>query len=290
MTTRQKLGDATSPHGFVHWEVKDTNGKVIRSGEGYFERAYARFLPLMLKNWIFDRWPELLGTRNAVLNTMRNKLADALIGTSTTFPNFIGIATGTGDVAATDTVLDTPVDYDGANEAKASTSRSLRGQFTSRIVTQFITTEANEDIRQLGLFDAANSGMLWAKVRVTIDKVSSERLTIYWYFTFERRAGLALKSGTSIGATGATATNAWATLSFASNITVLMVENNSGGVIYLSFNGDGGSGNPPTSYDKRLSDGEAYELLNEEIDISAVHVWAGEVITLPNNQLTVRGW
>ena len=212
MVIRQKLGDAATAHGYVHWEVEDQEGRVIRSGDGYFERWYTRFVPLMLRDWIFDRWPRLLGTRNAVLNTMRNNLADALIGTSITFPNFIGIATGTGNVAATDTALDTPVDYDGANEAKVTTSRSLRGQFTSRIVTQFSTTEANQNIRQLGLFDAANSGVLWAKVRVTIDKVNTERLTIYWYFTFERRAGLALKSGTSVGATGATANGSWTTL------------------------------------------------------------------------------
>ena len=290
MVTRQKLGDATAPHGRVHWEIEDSSGRVVRSGDGYFERWYTRFVPLMLRDWIFDRYPRLLGTRNAVLNTMRNNLADALIGTSITFPNFIGIATGTGSVSATDIALDTPVDYDGANEAKITTSRSLRGQFTSRIVTQFSTTEANQNIRQLGLFDAANSGVLWAKVRVTIDKVNTERLTIYWYFTFERRAGLALKSGTSVSATGATANGSWTTLSFASNVTVLMIENNSGGVIYFNLNGNGGAGNPPASYDFRVVDGGRIELLNEEIDISAVHSFATEIITLPDNQLSVKGW
>ena len=34
MTTIQKMGEATSPHGFVHWEVEDANGKVVRRGDG----------------------------------------------------------------------------------------------------------------------------------------------------------------------------------------------------------------------------------------------------------------
>ncbi len=101
---------------------------------------------------------------------------------------------------------------------------------------------------------------------------------------------MALKSGTSVGATGATANGSWTTLSFASNVTVLMIENNSGGVIYFNLNGDGGAGNPPDAYDFRLANGGRIELLNEEIDISAVHSFATEVITLPDNQLSVQGW
>ena len=277
--------------GRVHWELVDVEtGKVVQQGEGIIESPWMKFIPKFMRPWLFNRYPHLLGQHNAIVNHMRQTLATAMIGTSVTFPGFIGIATGTGDITASDTALATPVDYDGANEAKANDSKSKRGLFTSRFVTQFTTAEANENIRQLGFFDAANSGNLWAKVSVVINKTSSERLNIYWYFTFERRSGLAIKSGESIGTSGNIALNTDSTLTFASPVTILRIMNNSGTLMHVKLNGGMDSGTVPTDYDYIIPDGESRELLNEEIEVSTVHIVMAEAITMPDNQVSIRGW
>ncbi len=285
-----KMVERSAAVGRVHWElISDKTGKVIKRGDGVIENYWMNLVPKFMRTWLTEHYPDLLGQHNSVLNHARNVLADSMIGTSVTYPGFIGIATGTGDVTASDTALDTPVDYDGANEAKAVDTKALRGQFTARFITQFTTAESNQNIRQLGLFDAANSGNLWAKVSVVINKADTQRLNIYWYFTFERRAGLAIKSGTSIGATGSIVSDTDSTLTFASPITILAIENNAAAEAFIKFNG-AFTGSPPTNYDYKIPVDGRLELLNEEIEINTVHVYMTDAITMPSNEFTVRGW
>lgn len=276
--------------GFVHWQlIDDATGHIVAQGEGFadtfLERLYYA-LPRWLR-WLFPT--KLLGSPNAILNTARERLANWVVGDTVTIPQYIGIATGTGSIGAADTALDTPVDYDGANEAKQAASLSVKSNFISRIVTNFLTTEANQTIGQLGLFDAANSGLLWAKVKVSITKTSTQRLNIYWYIIFERLSTLAIKTGASVGATGSITANTSSTLTFSNPVTVVMLHNNSGVGAYFKLNG-ALTGSPPTDYDFFLADGESKEYVAEEFEVSTVHVYMNDTLTMPTNELTVRGW
>ncbi len=229
--------------------------------------------------------------RNSILNFMRNDLADMFIGVAITPPTFIGIATGTGEIGAADVALDTPVDYDGSNEAKVVDSKSLLGLYTSRLVVQFSTTEANQNVRQIGLFDAANSGNLWCKFKVSVNKTTTERLNIYWYITWERKSNLAIKTGTSIAATGTITADADSTLTFASAVTSCIITNNTAEVIYIKLNG-AMSGTPPTGWDYLIPANSKVEIIEEQFQISTLHVYkelAGN-ITLPDNEFSAVGW
>ena len=133
--------------GFVDWElVDDKTGRVVERGIGKTQSGWFRFVPSFILRAIpqSERW---FGTENAVVNHARNKLADALIGTSVTFPGFVAVGTGTNTVAASDTALQTVSQYDGANDAKAVASKSLKGQYTSRIIAQFDTDELRNNKR-----------------------------------------------------------------------------------------------------------------------------------------------
>lgn len=289
---RAGIYDDMKPRGFVHWELlDDKTGKVTQRGRGKLDVWWERFLPKNARLFLFARFPQFLGDENAILDFTRNKMADFFIGTSVIPPEFIGIATGTGSVGSGDTTLDTPVDYDGANEAKIADSKTIFGDFTSRLVTQFSTSQANQNIRQIGLFDAANAGSLWAKVKVTINKVSTERLNIYWYITWERRAGLAIKTGASISPTGTVTLDTVSTLTFASAVTVIMLENNSGSIIYVKFNAALDSGTSPTNYDIKMADGDRIELTQEELSVTTLSLAsAAATFTMPDNNFIASGW
>ncbi len=289
-----KLLEKNVPKGYVYWELIDNaTGRVTKRGKGVVPRNFRErlydLIPSRLHSFFLKYLP--LGYQNAILNFMRNKMADFFIGTSVTPPTFIGIATGTGSVGAADTTLDTPVDYDGANEAKAVDSKTLLGLYTSRLVVAFSTTEANQTIGQVGLFDAANSGNLWAKVKVSITKTSTERLNIYWYITWERRAGLAIKTGASIGVTGTATQNTISTLTFASAVTVFMIHNNSGSLFYVKFNAALDHATLPTNYDLKLADGDRVLLTEEELSVVTLSVTSpAATFALPHNNLAVSGW
>lgn len=289
-----KLLEKAVPKGYVYWElIDDATGRVTKRGKGIVPRSLRErlydLLPFFLYPFLRRFFP--LGYENAILDFMRNKMADFFIGTSVTPPTFIGIATGTGNVGAGDTTLDTPVDYDGANEAKVVDSKTIFGEFTSRLVVQFSTSEAIQSIRQIGLFDAANSGSLWAKVKVTINKVSTERLNIYWYITWERRAGLAIKTGASISPAGTATQNTISTLTFASAVTVIMLENNSGSIIYVKFNAALDSGTAPKNYDIKMADGDRVELTQEELSVITLSIAsAAATFTMPDNKFIASGW
>ena len=289
--SRQNFIDGYKASGYVHWEkINDETGKVVSRGKGKLERKWLNLLPNLVQRRLPSSW---LGESNAVVNEGRNRLAQLMIGTSITIPKWVAVGTGTNGVAAADTALQTLSHYDGANDAKVAASQTLKGQFTARIVAQFGTTEANVNIRELGLFDAANSGNMWARVRVTIDKTASERLNVYWYIAFERRTGLAIKTGASIAATGTATTQTDSTLTFASAVTIVSIENNTGGVLYVKLNeAVTGAGAAPTGYDFRMADGSRVFLNNEEVSVATVHVIkisAGN-ITLPHNELVCMGW
>ena len=284
----EKVVEYVLPKGYVHWELIDEKtGKITHHGVGTAEINWVKYAERILPKFLKRFLP--LGDENAILNFARNKFADFFIGTSVTPPEYIGIGTGTGNVAASDTALDTLTHYDGVNDAKIASSKTLLGLYTSRIVTQFSTTEAVQSIRQLGLFDAANSGNLWAKVKVTINKANTERLNVYWYILWERRVGVAIKTGASIGATGTTVANTDSTLTFASAVTIVTIHNNTGIRAYFKLN-EALTGDPPTNFDFLLEDGDSMTQSDEEIEISTIHVYLDDGIVMPNNKLTARGW
>ena len=100
---------------------------------------------------------------------------------------------------------------------------------------------------------------------------------------------MAIKSGTSIGATGSITPNADITLTFASAVTIMFIHNNSGVLMYVKLNG-AFTGGPPTEYDFILQDGQSYFMSEEEIEVSTVHVYMNDTLTMPTNELIVRGW
>jgi hypothetical protein len=233
-------------------------------------------------------------THNIITNKARERLALYMKGDSISSPAFVGIGTGTNNAVAGDIALQTPVDYDGANDAKVASIRDILSTYKSRTTVQFGSSEANQNIRELGLFDAANAGNLWARVNVTINKTSAQILTVYWYISFERATGVAIKTGQSVAATGTITGQVDSTLTFPSTVTFLMVENNTGVVVYIKING-AMTGTPPTGYDYRLEASgikSRLELVNEEISISNIHVYKDSAgnITLPANTFVAVGW
>lgn len=249
-------------------------------------RGYVRW-ELVGKVWR----PERGRAENAVVDTGRAQLAKLLSGATVSLPRYVAVGTGTTDVSSSQTDLIALSKYDGINDAKLASSVDVKGQFTTRILTQFTQTEANINIKELGLFDAANNPKkMWARVRVAINKTSVNRLNVFWYITLERRSGVAIKTGASISATGTYTQNADSTLTFASNVTVLQIHNNTGVALYVRLNA-AMSGNPPNDYDFRLPDGGSLFIDNEAVEISTVHVFGSATgFTLPDNRLVCKGW
>ena len=130
---------------------------------------------------------------------------------------------------------------------------------------------------------------MWARVNVNITKTPQQKVNIYWYLVFERRTGLAIKSGESIGATGSITANTASTLSFVSQVTICTIHNNTGQPLYVKLNGVL-VGTPPTNYDFILLDGQSYLQSDEEIAINTVGVYVNATITMPSNTIVVRGW
>lgn len=284
---RVSIAESPDLRGYVDWElIDDKTGKVVRRGKRRL-RLLPPSLYTRLPFFIRRRFP--LGSENAIVDDGRNQLANAMIGTTVTFPEYMAVGTGTNLVASSDTDLQTISQYDGSNDAKIASGKSLFGNFTSRLSTQFLTTEANVNIRELGLFDAANAGKMWARVNVVINKTSSQRLNVFWYIVFERRSSLAIKTGSSIGATGTSTANTVSTLTFVSAVTVMRIFNNTGGIVYIRLN-DALDGTTPTNYDYKLADQDEFELLNEEISISTLSILATTTFTMPHNTFVARGW
>lgn len=263
--SRTGIIEGMNPRGYVRWTLIDSKtGRFVKSGGG----------------------------ENILVNKTRSELANSIIGTSVTYPGFIGVGVGTTTPAADDTGLETVSQYNGSNDAKAVDSKSVRSLYTARFVVQFATGQANTVIRELALLSAADSGNLWARVAVNITKTSSFRLTVYWYIIFDRSTDVAIKSGVSINGTGTFLNSTPVTLSFASAVTIFKLTNVTGTQIFFKINEALDGADPPVDYDGRLNDGETFELLNEEISITTVSVWGTNLGTAvaPQNGIGCVGW
>jgi hypothetical protein len=102
---------------------------------------------------------------------------------------------------------------------------------------------------------------------------------------------MAIKTGVSIAATGTITGQTDSTLSFSQTINFIRVINNTGAPVYVKFNG-AMTGGPPTGYDYLLANTEEFELFDETLDISNIHVYKDSVgnITLPANTFVAIGW
>lgn len=256
---------AAKPRGYVVWELtEEQTGKVQKRGKSNLITSYAR-----------------------------GQLAQQLAGVSITLPGFVGVGTGTTTPQVSDTDIETVSQYNGSNDAKAVDSKSVRGQYTTRLITQFTTAEANISITELGLLDAADAGNLWARVLVTITKTNTQRLTIYWYITFDRSENVAIKNGSSITATGTMTAGSLFTATFANTVTSVIITNNNGGDMWFRFNAALDGGTPPVSYDVMIKDTEMLLLIEEEFAISTISCFrasGGATGALPKNELSIVGW
>ena len=283
--------DSLLPQGYVEWELVDSRTNKVRSS-GTKSLGQSNWKQLLSRLPLLDRL-SILGIQNGIVNHARKRVADSIIGTSVTVPNFVGVGTGTNPVSATDTGLQTVSQYDSSNDAKQCASRTKKDDYTARFVTQFLTTEANITIRELGLFEANNASQnMWARVAVNITKTSTDRLNIFWYITFQRRQGLAIKTGTSIEATGVITQNVVSTATFASAVTVFRLNNYTAGIIFAKLNGALDHNTAPTNFDYKLAAGTSIELLDEQIEISTVSLsMAAATVTLGSTAtLTIVGW
>ena len=284
--------DGVRPRGYVHWEILDEDDNVIERGYGVGSQWWLKYIPNFLHRFL------PYGKQNAIVDTARKRITDWVAGGSApAVPNYVGVGTGTDPVASSDTGLETAIPYTGVTAtAKIADTTSVFGEMSVRYVTSFGTQEittgaSNVVIREFGLFtgtDLSTSDM-WARVNVNIDKSPQQKVNVYWYLVFERRTGLAIKSGESIGATGSITANTASTLSFVSQVTICTIHNNTGQPLYVKLNGVL-VGTPPTNYDFILLDGQSYLQSDEEIAINTVGVYVNATITMPSNTIVVRGW
>ena len=290
---RDNFIDGIKPRGYVHWEILDEDDNVIKRGYGVGSQWWLKYIPNFLHRFL------PYGKQNAIVDIARKRITDWVAGGSPPpTPNYIGVGTGSTPVASADTGLETAVPYTGVTAtAKIADTRTVFGEMSVRFVVSFGTTEittggSNVNIREFGLFSDYNlsSADMWARVNVNIDKSPQQKVNIYWYLVFERRTGLAIKSGESIGATGVITPNTPSTLSFASQVTICTIHNNTGQPVYIKLNG-ALSGTPPENYDFILLDGQSYFQSDEEIAINTISVYVNvSIASMPNNALVVRGW
>ena len=284
--------DGVKPRGYVHWEILDENDNIIKRGYGVGSQWWLKYIPNFLHRFL------PYGKQNAIVDTARKRITDWVAGGSApAVPNYVGVGTGTDPVASSDTGLETAIPYTGVTAtAKIADTTSVFGEMAVRYVTSFntneITTGASDvDIKEFGLFTGTDlsTADMWARVNVNITKTPQQKVNIYWYLVFERRTGLAIKSGESIGATGSITANTASTLSFVSQVTICTIHNNTGQPLYVKLNGVL-VGTPPTNYDFILLDGQSYLQSDEEIAINTVGVYVNATITMPSNTIVVRGW
>ena len=284
--------DGIKPRGYVHWELLDEEDNIIERGYGVGSQWWLKFIPKFLHKFL------PYGKQNAIVNVSRKRITDWVAGGSAPpVPNYVAVGTGATPVAAADTALENAIPYTGVTAtAKIADTTSVFGEMAVRYVTSFNTNEittgaSNVDIKEFGLFTGTDlsTADMWARVNVNITKSPQQKVNIYWYLVFERRTGLAIKSGESIGATGSITANTASTLSFASQVTICTIHNNTGQPLYVKLNGVL-AGTPPTNYDFIILDGQSYLQSDEEIAINTVGVYVNATITMPSNTIVVRGW
>jgi hypothetical protein len=120
---------------------------------------------------------------NLAVNTGLNSIAARLAGTDIPANkkgtiNYCGVGTGTDAPAAGDTELQTEL-FRKQVSVRSSTLN------VARFRTFFSTSEANDTLKEVGLFgdDAtatADSGTLFCRIAVNKTKTSSETLTLDW--------------------------------------------------------------------------------------------------------------
>ena len=289
---RDNFIDGIKPRGYVHWEILDEDDNVIKRGYGVGSQWWLKYIPNFLHRFL------PYGKQNAIVDTARKRITTWVAGGSVPdVPNYIAVGTGSTPVASGDTALETAVPYTGVTAtAKIADTTTVFGEMSVRYVVSFGTTEittgsSNVDIKEFGLFTGTDlsTADMWARVNVNITKSPQQKVNIYWYLVFERRTGLAIKSGESIGATGSVTANTASTLSFASQVTICTIHNNTGQPVYIKLNG-ALTGSPPENYDFILLDGQSYFQSDEEIAINTISVYVNATITMPSNTLVVRGW
>jgi hypothetical protein len=130
---------------------------------------------------------EIIETHNvscdAGMESLAARMAGAERGQVTYFAVGTGASTGGGAPASTDTVLNTEL------IRKQISVRSSTGD-TASFRIFFSTSEANDDLTEIGLFgdDASvtvDSGVLFARAAIDKTKTDSETLTIDWSLSIE---------------------------------------------------------------------------------------------------------
>lgn len=127
-----------------------------------------------------DGREEVSEYRNLVLNAGRASITNGLIGSTTAYPNYLELGTGTTAVAVTQTALVTPT----TSTWKAIASKTLYSTYIASFDTTYVTSEANGTFSEIGIFAGATAtagtGTLFARALVAITKSSSMTLTVNW--------------------------------------------------------------------------------------------------------------
>lgn len=102
---------------------------------------------------------------------------------------------------------------------------------------------------------------------------------------------MAIKTGTSIAATGTLTQDTDSTLTFSQTVHFVRMINNTASLIYFKINGAITGGATPTIYDGIIRANSSVEIFDESIDISNIHVVnKGATQTLPHNNFCFVGW
>ena len=118
--------------------------------------------------------------RNLIVNAGRAAITNGLIGSTTAYPNYLELGTGTTAVAVTQTALVTP----STATWKGIAAKTLYSTYIASFDTTYVTSEANGTFSEIGIFAGANatanSGSLFARALIAITKTSSMTLTVNW--------------------------------------------------------------------------------------------------------------
>ena len=127
-----------------------------------------------------DGREEVSEYRNLIVNAGRAAITNGLIGSTTAYPNYLELGTGTTAVAATQTALVTP----STATWKGIAAKTLYSTYIASFDTTYVTSEANGTFSEIGIFAGANatanSGSLFARALIAITKTSSMVLTVNW--------------------------------------------------------------------------------------------------------------
>ena len=127
-----------------------------------------------------DGREEVSEYRNLIVNAGRAAITNGLIGSTTAYPNYLELGTGTTAVAVTQTALVTP----STATWKGIAAKTLYSTYIASFDTTYVTSEANGTFSEIGIFAGAtataNSGNLFARALIAITKTTSMTLTVNW--------------------------------------------------------------------------------------------------------------